>query len=57
MIMEVNDTFSFEKKKEMDEQNETVQVWETFMSTFQQPLPWAKPGEKWTLLEQIFRLP
>jgi L-rhamnose mutarotase len=54
MIIEVTEAFSFARKKEMDEANETVQRWESLMSTLQQPLPWAKPGEKWMLMERVF---
>ncbi|MCB4808064.1 L-rhamnose mutarotase [Tamlana sp. 62-3] len=56
MIMEVNDTFSFEKKNEMDLNNPKVQEWETLMWKYQQALPAAKPGEKWMLMEKIFEL-
>ena len=56
MIMEVNEHFSFEKKKAMDESNETVQQWEQLMWNYQQALPTAQPGEKWILMEKIFQL-
>lgn len=56
MIMEVDDTFTFERKADMDAANEKVQEWETLMWKFQQPLPGAKPGEKWVLMERIFEL-
>ena len=56
MIMQVNDSFSFEKKKAMDEANPKVQQWETIMWKFQQALPMAEPGEKWMLMEKIFEL-
>jgi len=56
MIMEVNDDFSFEKKQRKDEANGKVQEWEELMWKFQKPLPQAKPGEKWLLMERIFRL-
>ncbi|MDI9365893.1 MAG: L-rhamnose mutarotase [Flavobacterium sp.] len=56
MIMEVDDTFSFERKAAMDAHNTKVQEWEQFMWKFQQSLPFAKPGEKWVLMEQIFQL-
>ena len=45
MIMEVNESFSFEAKAAADNGNEFVQKWETLMWKFQQPLPWAKTDE------------
>jgi L-rhamnose mutarotase len=56
MVMEVNDEFSFEKKAAADAVNSKVQEWEQLMWQYQQPLPHAKPGEKWMLMEQIFKL-
>jgi L-rhamnose mutarotase len=56
MIMEVNEQFSFEAKGAADRNNPKVQEWETLMWRFQQPLPQAKPGEKWLLMERIFKL-
>src|SRR5881275_681925 len=52
MIMETDDSFSFERKSEMDNTNEKVQEWEQLMWKFQQPLPWAKNGEKWILMDK-----
>jgi L-rhamnose mutarotase len=56
MILEVNDTFSLEAKGRADRENSKVQEWETLMWKFQKPLPQAKPGEKWLLMEKIFEL-
>jgi L-rhamnose mutarotase len=56
MIMEVNDNFSFEAKAAADSRNPKVQEWEDLMWRFQQPLPQAAPGEKWLLMERIFKL-
>jgi len=56
MVMEVDDTFDPEKKAEMDAGNPKVQEWETLMDTFQQRIPWAKDGEKWIMMDQIFQL-
>jgi L-rhamnose mutarotase len=56
MIMEVNESFSFEAKAAADRSNPKVQQWEDLMWRFQQPLPQAAPGEKWMLMERIFRL-
>ena len=56
MIMEVGDDFLFENKAKADAANEKVQEWERLMWTFQQPLPFAKPDEKWVLMTKIFDL-
>lgn len=56
MIMETTDEFSFEVKSAMDGTNPEVQDWETLMWKFQQPIPWAAPGEKWILMDKIFQL-
>jgi L-rhamnose mutarotase len=56
MIMETDDSFTFERKAAMDNVNPKVQEWEELMWKFQQPLPWAKKGEKWILMEKIFEL-
>lgn len=56
MIMEVNDSFSFDKKGEADAKNEKVQEWEKLMWKYQDAVPGAKPGEKWVLMDKIFEL-
>jgi L-rhamnose mutarotase len=56
MIIEANEEFSFDKKSVADASNPKVQEWEDLMWKFQQALPWAKPGEKWLLMEKIFEL-
>ena len=57
MIMETADDFSFEAKAEADDHNSKVQEWETLMWKYQEPLPWAQPGQKWVLMDKIFSLP
>ncbi len=56
MIMEVNEQFSFEKKAAADAGNAKVQEWEELMWKYQQALPFARPGEKWILMDKIFQL-
>lgn len=56
MILETSEEFSFAAKAEADRANPKVQEWEKLMWKFQKPLPQAKPGEKWILMERIFKL-
>ncbi|SFS68474.1 L-rhamnose mutarotase [Zhouia amylolytica] len=56
MIMEVNESFSFEKKAEMDANNPREKEWQDLMWKYQKALPCAKPGEKWILMDRIFKL-
>ena len=56
MIMEVTEDFSFAAKAKADQDSAEVQEWEQLMWQFQQPLPFAKPGEKWVMMEKIFQL-
>lgn len=56
MIMEVDGSFSFERKSAMDTANPKVQEWEALMWKYQQAIPVAKPGEKWVLMDKIFTL-
>lgn len=56
MVMEVSEQFSFTAKADVDRENPKVQEWEELMWKFQKPLPSAKPGEKWLLMDRIFKL-
>jgi L-rhamnose mutarotase len=56
MIMETSDEFSFEAKASADANNTRVKEWETLMWQFQKALPFAKNGEKWMLMKEIFSL-
>lgn len=56
MVMEVLEGFSFEAKARADEVEPRVQEWEELMWQYQQSLPWAGPGEKWLLMERIYKL-
>ncbi len=56
MIIDVDDSFDFEAKAKSDAACPEVQRWEALMWRFQQALPWAKDGEKWLPMEEIFKL-
>ena len=56
MVMDTADDFCFDRKGKMDMQNPKVKEWEELMWKFQKPLPWAKEGEKWVLMDKIFDL-
>lgn len=56
MILDTDEEFSFEKKKEIDDADPVIRKWEALMSSYQQPLPWAPPGERWIEMKTIFKL-
>ena len=56
MVIEVDEKFSFENKARIESGNAKVQEWERLMWKFQNPLPEAKPGEKWVLMDRVFKL-
>lgn len=56
LIIEAPEDFSPEEKAKADAGNPAVQAWENLMWTFQRPLPWARPGQKWVPMKKIFSL-
>ncbi len=56
MRLETKDSFSFEAKAQIDIESEILQKWEDLMWTYQQALPGSKQGEKWQLMETIFKM-
>ena len=56
MILHTTDDFSLEAKRAADSANSEMQKWEELMWRFQKPLPFARPGEKWVLMERIFEV-
>jgi L-rhamnose mutarotase len=56
MLMETLDTFNPDQKAKADLSNPTVVEWEKLMWKYQQPLPWARSGEKWIQMSKIFEL-
>jgi L-rhamnose mutarotase len=55
MIVDTDESFSFEEKAKSDSGNLKVQEWEMLMWKYQQSLPCAKEGEKWVLMKKIFQ--
>jgi L-rhamnose mutarotase len=56
MIIETDESFSFEMKAKLDKDNFKVAEWEELMWKYQQPVPGSKPGEKWKIMDRIFDL-
>lgn len=54
MVLQTKDDFSFEAKAAEDQTSSTMRAWEELMWRFQQPVPQARAGEKWVLMEKIF---
>jgi L-rhamnose mutarotase len=54
MVMDVDEDFSPAAKAAADAADPRVQAWETLMSKFQQPLPFAEPGGKWVPMTRMF---
>ena len=57
MLAEVDDDFDpaadFPRYLSRDPR---CQEWEDLMTTFQEPVPEAKAGEKWAMMEEVFSL-
>ncbi len=56
MIIEGDESFSFERKMHMDKANPKVQQWEELMWNYQQGLPGLPPGGKWMPAKIVFKL-
>lgn len=56
MLIDADASFDAEAKRASEAANVEAIAWEERMATFQQPLPWAKPGEKWVEAEPIYSL-
>lgn len=56
MILDVDETFSFEQKSQNDLDNERVQEWELLMEKFQKIEQGNSPRSKWQLADRIFSL-
>jgi L-rhamnose mutarotase len=56
MILDVDETFSFEQKSLSDLDNERVQEWELLMEKFQKIEQGNSTKSKWKLVNRIFSL-
>jgi len=56
MITETEETSSEHGGRPDTNTSDATRAWEALMWTFQKPLPWCRPGEKWVETECIFRL-
>jgi len=56
LIMDVNESFSLERKAEADRADAKVQEWEALMWKYQRAIPGTPPGQKWRLMERVFEL-
>lgn len=54
MILDVDESFSFEKWDRINQDSEKVQEWEELMWKYQAPLEDAAQGEKWKLMDRIY---
>ena len=57
MIVEADETVDFDKAMKEMSTLPRQKEWEAFVGRFQQPLPDAKAGEKWMMMERVFKLP
>ena len=56
MVMDVADNYDEQHAAALAETNPKVEEWEALMWQFQVPTPWAKQGQKWVEMTQIFSL-
>jgi L-rhamnose mutarotase len=54
MIFETDDGFDPARDYQSYTRDPKTREWDELMRTFQKPAPFAKPGEWWTELEEIF---
>jgi len=56
LLIEVNKTFSEERKKDLDKKNKFVIKWEKMMLKYQELIPNSPEGQKWVKMNKIFEL-
>jgi L-rhamnose mutarotase len=56
MILDTEDTFDPDHDLVGYTDKPRAKEWDELMKTFQEPLPWAKPGEYWLRMDLVFDL-
>ena len=56
MLIETDDGFDPARDYQTYANDPRTREWDAFMRSFQRPAPFARPGEWWTPLEEIFDL-
>ena len=57
MIAETDDGVDFEAAMKLMGTLPRQKEWEAFVARFQEPLAGSRPGEKWLVMERVFKLP
>lgn len=55
-LIEVDETFSEKRKKDLDKKNRFVSKWEKMMLKYQELIPNSPRGQKWVKMNKIFEL-
>jgi len=56
MILEAPEGWDYETQMARLGKLERQPEWSEFIWQYQAPVPWAKPGEKWVMMEKVFDL-
>ncbi|MDA9317925.1 L-rhamnose mutarotase [Flavobacteriaceae bacterium] len=56
LLIDTNDKFTEENKKNLDSKNPSVQKWESLMSNYQKKIEFSKTNDKWVKMDKIFEL-
>lgn len=56
LLIEVDETFSEKRKKDLDKKNKFVNDWEEMMLKYQELIPNSPHSEKWVKMNKIFKL-
>jgi L-rhamnose mutarotase len=56
MVLRTTDEFSISAMVDSNQADPEILKWEELMWKYQKPVPGAKPGEKWVLMDKIFEI-